>query len=66
MMPIAKNQWPMTIDDKHHQRYRVLAKYQSRGIYLTEVKLVRKLLYVEFYRDELTIVNESNDYSNAG
>jgi hypothetical protein len=47
-------------------RQRVLTKYQSRGIYLTEVELVRKLLYVEFYRDELTIVNESNDYSNAG
>lgn len=96
-MPIAKNQRPTTIDDRHQRycalcaaagklvsmaamwpaahnlyldtfdiRQRVLTKYQSRGIYLTEVELVRKLLYVEFYRDELTIVNESNNYSNAG
>lgn len=47
-------------------RRRVLAKYRTRGIYLSEVDLVRRLLYAEFYRDELTIVNESDDYSNAG
>ena len=47
-------------------RQRVLTKYQSQGIYLTEGELACKLLYVEFYRDELTIVNESNNYSNAG
>ena len=37
-------------------RGRVLAKYRRQGIYLSEVELVRKLLYAEFYRDELTIV----------
>ncbi len=45
---------------------RVLATYQSQGIYLIGVELVRKLLYVEFHCDELTIVNERNDYSVAG
>ena len=47
-------------------RRRVLAKYRTRGIDLSEVDIVRRLLYAEFYRDELTIVNESDDYSNAG
>ena len=87
-MPIAKNQRPTTMDEKHHQRYcalsaatgrlvsmatmqraahnlyldtfdiqqRVLTKQQSQGIYLTEVGFGRKLLYAEFYRDELTII----------
>ncbi len=31
-----------------------MAKYRQKGIYLSEVELVRKLLYAEFYRDELT------------
>lgn len=39
-------------------RSRVLAKYRQKGIYLSEVELVRKLLYAEFYRDELTIVKQ--------
>ncbi len=44
----------------------LLARYRRQGIYMSEVELVRKLLYAEFYREELTIVNETQDYSNAG
>jgi hypothetical protein len=62
MQRAAHNLYLDTLDS----RQRVLAKYRGRGIYLYEGELVRKLLYVEFYRDELTIVNKSNDYSIAG
>lgn len=47
-------------------RQRVLARYRRQGIYMSEVELVRKLLSAEFYWEELTIVNETQDYSNAG
>jgi hypothetical protein len=42
-------------------RRRVLTQYRSQGIHLSEVDSVRRLLHAEFYRDELTIVNETDD-----
>ena len=48
---VAHNLYLDTLD----VRRRVLAQYRTRGIHLSEVNLVRRLLYAEFYRDELTI-----------
>jgi hypothetical protein len=66
MRRAAHNLYLDTLDIRH----RVLAKYRSQGIYLSEVELVRKLLYAEFYREALTIVtttvDTTDDYSNAG